>query len=115
MRLLAGEKFVRLLVLGHGLGDDIIGKGYASALIEPNRIEVIAKVLLVEAAESWYQLINSQLDFKMTFARRVMWELVLTYPGQHQPCTKKQARSEKNLQDRENLFSATAASAVYLL
>lgn len=104
LRLLAGEKFVRLLVLGHGLGDNIIGKGDAGALIESNRIEVIAKVLLVEAAESWYRLLNSQYYYKMILVRTVMWELVLTYLGQHQPCMKKQARSEKNLKDRENIF-----------
>jgi hypothetical protein len=49
LRLLAREKLVCLMILGHGLGNDILGKGDAGALVEPNRVEVVAKVLLVEA------------------------------------------------------------------
>lgn len=36
LRLLACEKFVCFLILGHGLGNDILGKGDAGALVEPN-------------------------------------------------------------------------------
>lgn len=49
LRLLAREKLVCLLILGHSLGNDILGECDAGALVETNRVEVVAKVLLVEA------------------------------------------------------------------
>jgi hypothetical protein len=47
--VLAGEEFVCLLVLGHGIGDDFLWQGDTLALVESNGLEVVTKVLLIEA------------------------------------------------------------------
>lgn len=51
LNILPCEKFVCLLVLGHRVDNNILGKSDAITLVEFDRQEVVAKILLIEAIE----------------------------------------------------------------
>jgi hypothetical protein len=61
--VLAGEELVSLLVLGHGVGNNILWQHDALALVESNGLEVVAKVLLVKATQRRIET-NTRLEYK---------------------------------------------------
>ncbi len=50
--ILAGQQLVCLLVLGHGVADDILRKCDAGAApVESDRVEVVAEILLIKTIQ----------------------------------------------------------------
>lgn len=86
--VLAGEKLVGLLVLGHGLGNNVLWQRDALALVESNGVEVVAKILLVKATYekgSNTNAIRIQVIRNKEEPKRIKGSL-LTCLDQRQPC-----------------------------
>lgn len=97
LSILSCEKFVYLLVLGHRVDNNILRKSDAISLIKPDRQEIIAKVLLIEAIKS-----NEDWLVYDGQARTIQLPIIcasspLTCLVQYRLYRPLQARSEKNL------------------